>query len=258
MNQTTSETAPASRAMPTLYQTPVPLHPQRHAQAGIKMPRDCGFARTSNAIIVTGGEMMTAARYYPIAFSSHSPAVPLAVLGLRDGENLFVNERNEWREDYYVPAYMRRYPFIFLKEPDTERLVLCIDEAADCYTVKAKEPFFENDKPSAALSEILTFCDNYQAQYEETQRFGQWLDSSGLLEEQTAQVNLDDGQKLTLGGFRLIDVKKLQELPDEQVLELHKKGWLPLLHFQLQSMANWQMLTRLMSQRLNTKKNGKK
>jgi hypothetical protein len=59
---------------------------------------------------------------------------------------------------------------------------------------------------------------------------------------------MPNGQSYTLQGFRLINSEKLNALNDTQVLDLHKKGWLPLFHFHYQSLQNWSSLSRLVQQ----------
>lgn len=244
---TTSQTspAPAAAALPQFYRNPVALEPVRHARAGLKPRPDLAFAAGTNAIALTVAEFGLAARTYPIVFSIATPAVPFAVVGLREQENLFLNEQGRWREDAYVPAYVRRYPFIFTELPDTTQLALCVDEAAENFEAESKQPFFVDGKPSLALEQVLKFSESFQAQYEDTRRFGQWLEEQGLLENRVARAELEGGQVFTMSGFRLINHEKLLQLTDEQVLELHKKGWLPLLHFHLQSLTNWGVLSNL-------------
>jgi len=59
--------------------------------------------------------MPHAARTYPIVFSAAAPTVPFAVVGLRENENLFVDATGNWRDDAYIPAYVRRYPFCLVE-----------------------------------------------------------------------------------------------------------------------------------------------
>lgn len=244
---TTSQTPqqPATAVLPQFYRNPVALEPVRHAKAGLKPRQDLGFAAGTNAIALTVAEFGLAARTYPIVFSTATPAVPFAVVGLREQENMFLDEQGRWREDAYVPAYVRRYPFIFSELPDSTQLVLCVDEAAENFETDSQQPFFVDGKPAPALQQVLKFGEAFQAQYEDTRRFGQWLEDHGLLENRVARAELEDGQVFTLRGFRLINHEKLLQLSDEQVLELHKKGWLPLLHFHLQSLTNWGVLSSL-------------
>lgn len=246
----TSNQPSAAAALPPFYRNPMPVDATRHARMGVSDKINFGFARGTNAILLTGSEFAIAARTYPIAFSSGAQTVPFAIVGLRDNENLFVDAAGNWREDAYIPAYVRRYPFIFSEVPNSTQFLLCLDEAAECLEAESPQPFFVEGKPSASLQEILKFCEAFQAQNQDTIELGRWLEQHGLLEDRIARAELDGGQVFTMSGFRLVNVPKLRELSDAQVLELHKRGWLPLLHFHLQSLDNWRSLNRLMRNRL--------
>lgn len=244
-----TEIAAAPAALPLFYRSPRALEPARHAKAGLAERMDFGFARRTNAIALTATEFALAARCYPIVFSIAPPVVPFVVVGLREDENLFLESEGHWRDDAYVPAYVRRYPFIFSEVPDSTKLVLCVDEGAEHFERESRQPFFIDGKPGEAWQRVLRFSETFQTQYEDTRRFGQWLDENRMLEDRMARAELDDGQVLTLRGFRLIDPQKLRALEEAQVLELHRKGWLPLLHFHLQSLNNWAQLARLVRSR---------
>lgn len=239
-----TDAAPAT-PLPMFYKQPMPLEPLRHASAGLKSDASFRFAAGTNALPLTSTEMAHAARSYPIVFSTSTPTVPFAVVGLRDHENLFVNDAGAWREDCYIPAYVRRYPFIFSEVPEQQRLVLCIDEGADSFEQSSSRPLFADGKPTEALQRALQFNETFQAHYMDTRRFGEWLDKNNMLEDRMARADLGGGQTFTLRGFKLLNPERLRALDDAQVLELHKKGWLPLLHFHLQSLSNWGLLGSL-------------
>lgn len=243
--------APVS--LPMFYKRPMPLEPQRHATAGLKPDNTFRFAATTNALPLISTEMAHAARTYPIVFSASTPTVPFAVVGLRDHENLFVDDAGLWRDDCYIPAYVRRYPFIFSEVPEQQRLVLCIDEAADNFQTTSTQPLFVDGKPTEPLQRVLQFNETFQAHYMDTRRFGEWLDQNNMLEDRVARADLGGGQTFTLRGFKLLNTDRLRDLPDAQVIELHKKGWLPLLHFHLQSLNNWGLLGGLTRQRGDVK-----
>jgi hypothetical protein len=167
---------------------------------------------------------------------------------------LFVDGQGVWRDDSYIPAYVRRYPFIFSEVPESQRLVLCIDEAADNFqTATSAQTLFVDGKPSEGLQRMLQFNETFQAHYMDTRRFGDWLDQNNMLEDRMARADLGGGQTFTLRGFKLVSPDRLRALEDAQVLELHKKGWLPLLHFHLQSLNNWGLLSALTRARGATK-----
>lgn len=251
------DTTQAAPAMPMFYKNPVPIEPVRHATAGLRERSDFRFASGTNAVPLTAAEIVHAARTYPIVFSAAAPTVPFAVVGLRDHENLFVDPATgNWREDSYIPAYVRRYPFIFSEVPDSDRLVLCVDEGADHFeTASSTRPFFAEGKPVDALQRAFKFNETFQAHYAETRRFGEWLDKNNMLEDRMAKADLGGGQQFTLRGFRLLNPERLQTMEDAMVLELHKKNWLPLLHFHLQSLNNWGLLSALTRTRGEPKAN---
>lgn len=232
-------------ALPMFYKNPVAVEPVRHATAGLRERADFGFARQTNAIALTASEIAHAARTYPIVFSKQSPTVPFAVVGLRDQENVFVDVAGKWREHCYIPAYVRRYPFIFSEVPASQQLVLCIDESAENFAAASDQPLFVDGKPGAALQRAFKFSETFQAHFNDTRSFGEWLDRNDMLESKMARAELDNGQTFTLQGFRLLNPERLRALEDKQVLELHQRGWLPLLHFHLQSLQNWALLSSL-------------
>lgn len=240
--------------LPMFYKKPMPLEPQRHGSAGLKAELSFRFAATTNALPLTSTEMAHAARVYPIVFSHSTPTVPFAVVGLRDQENLFVDDAGLWKEDCYIPAYVRRYPFIFSEEPQSQRLILCIDEEAESFEATSSRPLFAEGKPTEALQRALQFNETFQSHYVDTRRFGEWLDQNNMLEDRMARGDLGGGQTYTLRGFKLLNVDRLRTLEDAQVLELHKRGWLPLLHFHLQSQQNWGTLGALTRTRDAAKK----
>lgn len=241
--------AAANNALPLFYKQPAPLEPQRHAGAGLKPRSDYSFARGTNAVPLVVSEFSAAARHYPIVFSANSPVVPFAVVGVRDNENLFVGNDGQWQEDLYIPAYVRRYPFILTPIPNSDQLALCVDEAADHFEKASTQPFFVDGKPSENLQRALKFNQEFHGQVDLTRQFCDWLDQNGLLEERVANAQTPNGQSYTLQGFRLINSEKLNAFGDAQVLDLHKKGWLPLFHFHYQSLQNWSALSRLVQQK---------
>jgi hypothetical protein len=240
--------APANSEMPLFYKNPQPLEPSRYPKAGLSPKANYAFSRITNAVAITASEFSSAAFNYPIVFSITAPVVPFAVVGIRDNENLFVSADGRWREDAYIPAYVRRYPFIFSEVPNTDRLVLCVDEDSEQYEADSTQPFFIDGKPSENLQRALKFSELFHSQLDETRRFSAWLEENGMLEEKMARAEMANGQSYTMRGFRLINPEKINTLTDVQILELHKKGWLALLYFHLQSLQHWPALSRMIPQ----------
>jgi hypothetical protein len=230
--------AARSAGLPLFYRAPRPLDSRRHAGKRLK-PADFGFARQTNSIPLNGIEFLLAVKHYPIVFTATDPAVPVAVVGLRGRENLYVRADGSWAPGAYVPAYVRRYPFIFLENPEQKQFTLCIDEASGSLADAEGELLFEGDAPAAAALRARDFCTAFQGQAMATRAFADAVAGAGLLVENRAQAVLRDGRGLGLTGFRVLDEAKFNALPDEIVLEWRRKGWLPLVYCHLISTGNW-------------------
>jgi hypothetical protein len=178
-------------------------------------------------------------KHYPIVFTASDPAVPVAVVGLRERENLYVRPDGSWEPGAYVPAYVRRYPFILLEHAGRGQFTLCIDEGSGALSDAEGEPLFEGDMAAPAALRARDFCSAFQAQAVGTRAFADAAKAAGLLVENRAQVTLKDGRALGLSGFRVIDEAKFNALADETILDWRRKGWLPLVYCHLISTSNW-------------------
>lgn len=237
--------------MPLFYKSPIPLDGKAHKDLGLKQDFGLEFTKEVNAVPINMIEMPQICHFYPIGFSPDAAATPVAILGLRDNENLFLNSKNKWEEDTYIPAYIRRYPFIFSEMPANDQLSLCIDLDKNIVESKGDQPFFDKEgKPSQLSQNALEFCKSYHAAAQQTVAFGQDLAKSGILVERQAEINIGDGKRINFAGFRIIDEKKLAELDEKTFLEWRKKGYLPFLYAHLFSGAQWQKLTRLLNKRM--------
>lgn len=240
--------------MPLFYTKPTPLDAKAHADLALKQNFGLGFTKDVNAVPVNLIELPQICHFYPIAFSPDDTGTPVAILGLRDSENLFLNPKGEWEEDTYIPAYIRRYPFIFSEMPGNDQLSLCIDYNPDVIEEGGNQKFFEADgKPSALANNALEFCKSYHAAAQHTIEFGKALASSGVLVDRQAEIGIGQGKRINFSGFRIVDEKKLAELDDKIFLEWRKKGWLPFIYAHLFSGAQWQRLTRLLNKRMENK-----
>lgn len=237
--------------MPLFYQKPTPLDAKLHAKMALKKNFGLGFTKGVNAVPVNLIELPQVCHYYPIAFSPDATGTPVAIMGLRDNENLFVSPKGEWEEDAYIPAYIRRYPFIFSEMPGSDQLSLCIDMDDKVIENTGEQKFFEEDgKPSQLSQNALEFCKSYHAAAQHTIEFGKAMAAANILVERQAEINIGGGKRINFSGFRIIDEAKLADLDDKTFLEWRKKGWLPFIYAHLFSGAQWQRLTRLLNKRM--------
>lgn len=233
-------------ALPLFFQRPIPLDAERHAKAGLLPTADMEFASNTNSIVVNAVEFFEAAKSYPIVFTMGDVPVPAVIVGLEQ-HNYFITANKQWKDGCYIPAYVRKYPFVFMsaQKDGTDHFVLCIDEASEQYKEKGgkkTQPLFEDGAPSALAKNALEFCISYQNRYKQTQQFCAEIKAAGLFSPMRTDAKLPNGREIHLGGFQMIDEAKVRALPPEKVQELFQKGWLALIYAALMSASNWRRL----------------
>lgn len=226
--------------LPLFYAQPKVLQPRRHGTRSLAGSADYRFSAATNAVPLVAAEMPSAARCFPVVFTDAAVPQPVAVLGLRAGQNLFVDAQGQWQPGSYVPAYVRRYPFIFLENEDRTEYTLCIDEAAAAVVPGSWNPLFDAaGQPTPLTRSALAFCRDYQAQHEPTQAFTQALAAAQLLVDHRADITLKDGQQLSLSGFKVIDPARFDALPDAEFCRWRTRGWLPWVYAHFASVGAW-------------------
>lgn len=222
------------------YENPVALNKVTHKDTKIKpLANDFSFARNTNSVIVAGVEFSEAAKEYPIVFAQAGESiVPVALLGLRNAENLFVKEDGSW-DARYVPAFVRRYPFVLAETPESpEQRMVCIDQGFAGFNEEEGKALFEGEEPTPILKQAIDFLEEYQKQYLRTETFLNRLKSLGLLISLNAKVDMASGEKFSLMGLLAIDEKKLLALDDLQALEFFHSGELGWAYCHLMSIGN--------------------
>jgi hypothetical protein len=225
--------------MPVFYRRPELLSSERHSGKSLAAKLDHRFAEGANSVPLNGVELELAQRHYPIVFSEEAAPFPMAILGLRTAENLFLGGAGTWEERIYVPAYVRRYPFIFMTGANQKQFALCIDAASPFVVDGDGNPFFRDGQPTELTKNALAFCASFQAEYEKTRAFAAALTEHKLLESRTADIDLGNGQKVVFGPFRVVDGNKLGALPNALIADWLRRGWLGWIHAHLMSAANW-------------------
>lgn len=231
---------PNAAHMPLFYKAPEPLSATSHGTWRLR-GGDYGFAADTPFVPIVAGEVAHAARSYPIVFGA-GDGHPIAILGV-ERENLFVAD-GLWADDAHVPAYVRRYPFGFIATVNPDGFALAIDGGSERIVRDAEEgiALFEDGKPGDLTRQALAFCDAFQGEAAATRAFADALVAEELLVDRRADVTLPDGRKLGLEGFQIIDMERFAALPDERVLDWHRKGWLALVHFHAASLDRFDAL----------------
>lgn len=229
-----------------IYEEIAPVSRTRHRDWSVKAGGSYAFARKLNSVPLTAVEFPLAAAELPIVFAPAGDSlVPVALLGTRAEENVFVGADGSW-SGRYVPAFLRRYPFVFsaTAEKGLERFALCLDEKFEgCNREGRGERLFDSDgEPTRYLRSVLEFQQEYRNQALRTRDFCRKLDELGLLEPMTARLAPRDGAPIGLGGFRGIPRKKLHELESGALAALSASGELELAYLHLHSLGHFRLL----------------
>lgn len=231
-----------------IYERAIPVSAETHRDWSVKAGSDYSFAKSINSVPLLAAEFATAALEQPIIFAGEGDAVfPSVILGMQGNNNDHVNEDGTWRGEY-VPAFLRRYPFVFSKSEDAQTFTLCIDEEFDGFNNDGKgERLFDSEgQRTQYLESMLKFTQEYQNQFQRTQAFAQKIAKLDLLEPAKADFQLD-GKQSSLGGFQTISRDKLKGLSGKKLKDLAETDELELCYMHLQSLNNLAPMARRLS-----------
>jgi len=177
--------------------------------------------------------------------------LPIAVMGLNAGENMFVRDDGMFEPGVYIPAYVRRYPFVFANDDQNQQMVLCVDRGADFIVEGGDMPFFENGQPSEYVKNCMEFCNSFEVERQRTMSFVQVLKDLDLFELKTATFQpppAQDGsvaEPQTIAEYFGVSEEKLNKLPPEKYIELRDNGALAQIYAHLLSLVGWDRLISL-------------
>ena len=221
-----------------IYERVSPLTSDLHRDVSVKATDKFDFARDLNSVPLLAAEFTSAVPNHPIVFAGEGEATfPAVLLGLQDGANQAVDAEGNWTEGY-VPAFLRRYPFIFSQSEGN--FTLCIDETYPGINREGRgERLFDADgERTQYLQSMLTFVSQFQAQFERTRLFCKRLNDLNLLEPAQARYNAADGRSGTLSGFMTINRDRLKAIPEAALKEMFATDELELCYVHLHSLQN--------------------
>ncbi len=229
------------------YDAVAVLNGERHGDLRIQVgSRDCGFAAHTHYVPLVATEFYQAAADYPVLFvGDDANAAPVALLGLRDGHNPFIGAEGEWLPGTYLPAFVRRYPFILARASGDESsgMVVGIDENYRGFSRETGQPLFDDQGGQTEyLETTIEFLQQYQADTERTQAFVQRLNELGLLISRDIRMQDSAGRDYVLEDFRVVNERALDQLDQKRVSELHAKGFLGWIHAHLVSLTRLERL----------------
>lgn len=242
-------TAPQPQ-LPLFYKDLLPLNGRDHGDWKVSSFDDASFLANAHAIPLTVDEFVDAQRNFPIVFTAGDNPLPIALFGLNEGVNTFIDDTGKLEAGVYVPAYVRRYPFILAKlNKDSEDMSLCFDpESGVVAKGKKGQALFEgkgeDQKPTQYTNDVLEFCRRFETSGQRTKAFLDTLKDLDLLMDGEIAITRNDmpDKPFVYRGFRMVDENKLREVPKEKLEEINKSGMLMLIHAHLFSMNLMRMV----------------
>ena len=229
------------------YTKPEPLSVEAHGKLGVNtLDNPYAFVGQTNMVPLTVTEFAPAALSYPVVFLGDARA-PVAIMGLNQNTNLFVEANGAYRPDAYLPAFVRRYPFVFANQEDQGRMVLCIDRDAPMIAEGGEAPLFQDGKPSPFTENAMKFCSDFETERRRTESFVKLLQDNDLLvvrEFNYSPRNPDGttGEPQKVAEFYGVSEEKLNALPTETFQSLRDNGALGQIYAHLLSLQNWDRL----------------
>lgn len=225
--------APQSAQLPMFYQDLTPLNSRDHANWRMKIVDKAPWLAGVHAVPLTVEEFPQAGRHFPVIFASGENPVPLALMGLNEGINTFVSDDGTVTPGIYLPAYVRRYPYLLAKlNPNSEDLSLCFDPASGLIgEFDEGQPLFEGSEPSEGVKNALQFCEQFEIAGQRTQAFIDELKKHDLLMEgEVAIQQVGVEQPFVYRGFQMINQEKLAEIRGDVLRGWAQSGLLPLVY----------------------------
>lgn len=226
----------------SFYQNVALLDAEKHRKLRFKPFADVRFASKAQTALLAATEIPDCAVEYPVVFApTKDGPVAVALLGLRQNDNLFVTAEGKW-DGRYIPAFLRRYPFLPATAPDGKVMIAIDDTCANLNRDDGELLIDADGKATPYLNELIKFIEQVHVDYARSAAFAKSLAERGLLRDMNAEIKRDSGTQFTLTGFQIADEAKIAELPDAELAAMVRNGQLALLHAHLVSLRNLQKL----------------
>lgn len=225
--------------MPLFYKDLVPLNARDHGAYRSRSTDKAKWLAGQHAVPLTVEEFPLAQRHYPIIFSAGANPVPLALMGMNEGVNVFVDDEGTVITDTYIPAYARRYPFMLAKlRPDADDLSLCFDPTSELIgEFDDGLAMFEGQEPTESTKASLNFCEQFEIAAQKTSNFIGELQKHGLIMDGEVNLQLEGmEQPFNYRGFGMVNEEKLRDLRGDILRGWNQNGMLPLIYAHLFSL----------------------
>ena len=217
-----------------------------HKENSIKEVKDFSYAKNLTSAPITVTEFFEACKNYPILFAKdkNNDWFASVMLGFKENENIFVDNKGNWDKLHYVPAFVRRYPFVFVEQNEQQQLLLGVEK--EFLSIDKKDEkrklFDDKDENTEFLNNVLNFLNQYQNDSIATKEFIKQLDEWELLEEKVATIINEKKEQFNINGFYIVNEEKLKHISKKKKEEICNKNATALITAHLISLSNIQKL----------------
>jgi hypothetical protein len=229
---------------------PVQLDNNTHRDLRIVTTRGAAWGDDVMTTPVFPNEFRDAQAYYPIVFqpADNGPGMqPVALLGLRNGENLFL-EAHGW-DAPYIPLALERGPFM-IGRAGTELMIHVDMESPRIGRGEGEAVFLPHGATTDYLERMNSVLAAIHTGVEATAPFIATLMRHDLIESFALDIEAADGSQNRLAGFSTINEDRLARLDAAAVAELHAQQWLPAIFMVVASMTHFRDLIGRYNKRL--------
>ncbi len=232
------EPLPGVDALPVCYTSLTPLVPQRHGNLRFTRPGGFEFARGVNAVPALAEEFPDAQNSFPIVFTRGQHPRPVLLMGANKGRNELIAADSSWKAGYHVPSFLRRYPFMLVRENDTSgRMLLCADLTSDGFSETEGTVLFEDGKQTEAMTRVLEYCERYEQAQLRTNALVSELAELGLFQEASVSIRSSDEAR-RIDGFQTVSEDRFKALDDSKLADFVRRGIVGLIA------AHWASIKR--------------
>lgn len=228
-----------------MYQNLEILNKINHKNKSVKEVKDFFYAQKLTRAPITAAEFFEACKNYPIFFAKDKDNnwFTSVILGYKENNNLFVDQKGNWEKSHYIPAFVRKYPFVFIKEENKDNLFLALDKdyLDDEKNDETRKLFNDKGENTNILNNVLTFLNQFHADSLSTKEFVKQLDEWEILEEKTVIIN-DKKEQFNISGLYVVNEEKLKNLSKKKKNDINDKNAMPLITAHLISLSNIQKL----------------
>ena len=228
-----------------MYKSLEILNKVSHKNKNIKEIENFLYAKNLISAPITTAEFFEACKNYPIFFAKDKDNnwFSSVILGYKENMNLFVDEKGNWEKLHYIPAFIRKYPFVFIKEENKDNLFLALDKdyLSDKKSDEIRRLFDDNGENTKMLNNVVSFLNQFHSDSIVTKDFIKQLDEWGILEEKTVTIN-NKKEQFNINGLYIINEEKLKNLSKKKKIEINDKNAIPFITAHLISLSNIQKL----------------